>query len=263
VKDSLAVRWVLWKFFEYPNPKWFINEGQLQPHYRNALKYLADQKREGGIGDYYEFGVSRGSSMLLMYEALVDAGLDDVRLFGFDSFEGLPPDDEGFWKKGDFLAEIDDVLKRFSDNHIDLDRVNLIKGFYSDSLTNELVDEHKMEKASVIMIDCDMYSSTIEALEFCEPLIKDDVIMIFDDWNPLAKQNMGEKRAFDEFLEKYPHFTAEEIGKYHYRPGDMNGKVFKITRKADAKAPAASTLQQVGLFLCALLEIAEPAVCAI
>ncbi|WP_372794422.1 TylF/MycF/NovP-related O-methyltransferase [Pontiella sp.] len=218
--------------FSHPNPRWFINERQLQPHYVNALRYLSEKYGPENVGDYYEFGVSRGSSMLLMYQETVKAGLDHVRLFGFDSFEGLPADNEGWWTEGDFCANIDDVRKRFANNKVDLSRINLVKGFYSDSLTDQLKTDLNMGKAGIIMIDCDMYSSTAEALEFCEPLIQDEVIMIFDDWNPLAQQNMGEKRAFDEFLAKYRHFKAEEIGTYHYHPGDLHGKVFNITRQA-------------------------------
>lgn len=231
-KNCYPVRWVAWKFFQHPNPKWYINERQLKPHYRDALRYLSSKPGNIQAGDYLEFGVCHGSSMLLMYEALQEESMDQMRLFGFDSFEGLPEDDEGHWTKGSFSANENDVLKRFSENNVDLGRVHLIKGFYSDTLNDELLAKHDLKKAGVIMIDCDMYTSTIEALEFCEPLIQDEVVMVFDDWNPLAQENKGEKRAFDEFLEKYSHFNAEEIGNYSYRPGDLHGKVFKISRAA-------------------------------
>ncbi len=231
-KNSHFAKWMAWKFFRYPNPKWYINERELKPHFRDALRYLVSKSENSQTGDYLEFGVCRGSSMLLMYEALQEANLGQVRLFGFDSFEGLPADEEGQWTAGSFSANVNDVLQRFSEKNVDMARVNLIKGFYNDTLNNELVAKHKLIKAGVIMIDCDLYSSTIEALEFCEPLIQDEVIMVFDDWNPLAKENKGEKRAFDEFLEKYTHFDAEEIGNYSYRPGDLNGKVFKVSRTA-------------------------------
>ncbi|MEE9367880.1 MAG: TylF/MycF/NovP-related O-methyltransferase [Pontiella sp.] len=231
---SYPVRWLKWKFMGYPDPRWFINEKELRPHYRQALAYLAEKLGTDNVGDYLEFGVCRGSSMIVMHQELQEAGLDHIRLFGFDSFEGLPEDDESEWEEGSFSAHIDWVSQRLADNHIDLDRVNLVKGFYSDSLTDDLVAKHNLSKAGVIMIDCDLYSSTVESLDFCEPLIQDEVIMIFDDWNPLAKQNKGEKRAFDEFLEKNKHFTAEETGNYDYYPGDQNGKVFKVSRVSSA-----------------------------
>lgn len=231
-RHSYAVKWVKWKFLGYPNPKWFINERQLRPHLRKALHFLEKKVGKENIGDYFEFGVSRGSSLLLIYEELCRAGFSHVRLFGFDSFEGLPPDVEGVWNAGDFATEYGVVVKRLDENKVDWSRISLIKGFYSDSLTKTLAESQKMKKASVIMIDCDMYSSTKEALDFCEPLIQDDAVIIFDDWNPLAKQNKGEKRAFDEFLARNAQFTAKERGNYHYNPGDFHGKVFHVSRAA-------------------------------
>jgi O-methyltransferase len=71
-----------------------------------------------------------------------------------------------------------------------------------------------------------MYRSTREALEFCAPLIVDEALIVFDDWNPLAAQNMGEKRAFDEFLNEHPRLRARDYG-VSYAP---NAKAFLVTR---------------------------------
>ena len=80
------------------------------------------------------------------------------------------------------------------------------------------------------MVDCDLYSSAKEALTFCGPLLTDPAIIFFDDWNPLAKENKGEKRAFDEFLHENPHVKADELGDYSWKPGDLHGKVFRLSR---------------------------------
>ena len=230
-RSSMWFRWLLWKFLGYPNPKQFINERELQPCYREALRYLQEKVGAENIGDYFEFGVCHGSSIRLIYTELCRAGLDHVRLFGFDSFEGLPADDEGEWAAGSYSADYDTVRKSLDEYGVSWDRVSLIKGFYSDTLTDGLIVEHNMQKASLIMVDCDMYSSSIEALNFCLPLIQDDAVIIFDDWNPLAKKNKGEKRAFDEFLSKNPDITAVESGNYDYNPGDLHGKVFRVSRR--------------------------------
>jgi O-methyltransferase len=54
------------------------------------------------------------------------------------------------------------------------------------------------------MVDCDIYTSARDALAFVEPMIGDYAVMLFDDWHAggLAEQNLGEKRAFDEFLRR-------------------------------------------------------------
>jgi O-methyltransferase len=82
------------------------------------------------------------------------------------------------------------------------------------------------------MIDCDMYSSTKDALNFCTKLIKDEAIIFFDGWNRfnLAEKNLGEKKAFTEFLNENPQFKAEEFGSYSYKLKE-NGKVFKIIKQ--------------------------------
>ncbi len=69
------------------------------------------------------------------------------------------------------------------------------------------------------MIDCDFYSSAKEALNFCGPLIQDEVMIFFDDWDAgigLADRDLGEKAAFDEFLREHPDLSAQEFGTYYH-----------------------------------------------
>jgi hypothetical protein len=113
---------------------------------------------------------------------------------------------------------------------INWDRVILEKGWFSQTLNSKFIQKHDLHKASLIMVDCDIYSAAHECLQFCGPLIKDYTVIFFDDWNPLAKQNKGEKRAFDEFLHANPNFTAEEFGEYSYSNNDLSGKVFIVSR---------------------------------
>ncbi|HSK40334.1 MAG TPA: hypothetical protein VK943_11260, partial [Arenibaculum sp.] len=89
---------------------------------------------------------------------------------------------------------------------VDWARTYLVKGWFDDTLTPELIRTHGIERASVIMVDCVIYSSTRTVLRFCEPLIKGSAIIVFDDWNAygLADDGMGERRAFEEFLADHP-----------------------------------------------------------
>ncbi len=230
------LRWTRWKLsshpWGYPLPSGgLVNELELRPHYRKALCDLQKRLGADGIGDYVEFGVYRGSSLLLMYDELLRAGLSKVRLFGFDSFAGLPRDDEGFWKEGEFCADYDLVVRSLNRRGVDWGRVTLVKGFFTDTLTDALKAKQALDRVSLIMIDCDLYSAAKEALDFCGPLIRNEAVIFFDDWNPLAKDNKGEKRAFDEFLQENPWFKAEAVGEYSsFTPGDFNGKVFRVCR---------------------------------
>jgi hypothetical protein len=58
-------------------------------------------------------------------------------------------------------------------NSHQLSWVFLIQGWFSETLNDALVCRYKMTKASVIMVDCDMYLSAKEALTFCGPRIQD------------------------------------------------------------------------------------------
>lgn len=211
-----------------------ISTEELEPHYNKACATLKKNIGNDAIGDYLEFGVCYGTSLYCMHQVLAKNGLDHVRLFGFDSFEGLPEyaplEDEGVWKAGEFYSNYKTTYKTLDEKGVDWKKTFLIKGWYSDSLTKELVQKYKIKKASLVMIDCDMYSSAKEALNFSAPLIIDQTVIFFDDWNSndLAQKNMGEKKAFDEFLTENPNLTSKEIGTYNYN-GYPNGKIFLVT----------------------------------
>jgi predicted O-methyltransferase YrrM len=208
-----------------------VDEAILEDTYRQALRLLASKASADEIGDYLEFGVYVGTSLLCMHRASRAVGMESIRLFGFDSFQGLPEaaavEDGGLWQPGWYRAELETVREHLNRNGIDWARTTLVPGWFEDTLQPEVAKQHAIRKASVIMIDCDIYSSACTALGFCAPLIRDCAVIVFDDWNPggLASKEMGEARAFKEFLAVNPSLTAEEI--------DLRvGRVFLVTRTA-------------------------------
>ncbi len=192
----------------------------LKAKQQEALLYLIGELGADNIGDYLEFGVFSGTSLSCMFKVVKDLNLAPVRLFGFDSFEGMPDiaavEDEGAWYPGQFKFSIEFTKGILTRRGIDWNRVFLTKGWFCDTLKPELRDRYSIKKASVIMVDCDLYSSTVEVLKFCEPLIQDQAILFFDDWNSysLAEKDLGEKKAFDEFLQVNPQFTVKDFGRY-------------------------------------------------
>jgi hypothetical protein len=192
----------------------------LKQKQREALQYLVNQSGVENLGDYLEFGVFSGTSIRCMYQVSQELGLEQMRLFGFDSFEGMPnvaaTEDEGTWTPGQFKFGIEFTKGILTAKGIDWNRVFLIKGWFSDTLTPALREQYQIKKASILMVDCDLYSSTVDVLAFCEPLIGDEAVIFFDDWhsNNLAEKNLGEKKAFHEFLQAHPHFTVREFGTY-------------------------------------------------
>ena len=114
---------------------------------RRALAHLSESAPP--VGDYLEFGVFRGDSLICMDRARREAGLS-FRLFGFDSFEGLPelaPEDQG-WTSGSFRSNYGSTRRRLTKNGIDWSRTVLVKGWYDETLTPELRAQHELVKAS-------------------------------------------------------------------------------------------------------------------
>lgn len=195
-----------------------VPEEDLRDAYRRVLGELIERHGEEALGDYLEFGVYAGSSLACMDGVLKELGLTGVRLFGFGSFEGLPAeashDDGGHWRPRMYRSDLGATRSYLDRRGVDWGRVKLVKGWFDEVLTPDLVARHGIERASVIMVDCDIYSSAKVALRFCAPLIEDDAVVFFDDWTALAERDLGEKRAFDEFLAEHPHLRATEIESY-------------------------------------------------
>jgi hypothetical protein len=190
--------------------------------YQEALGMVVDQRNGQELGDYLEFGVYQGSAMTCMYRAATSMNLNKMRFVGFDSFEGMPEqsnhEDENVWNSGDFYSSLANTKVYLSKNGVDMSRVGLVKGWFDDTCNSTTVQQQNIRKVAVINIDCDIYSSTKTALEFCQPFIQDDVVIFFDDWNSydLAEKGLGERKAFEEFLAVNTQFSARELKNLSY-----------------------------------------------
>lgn len=208
-----------------------VPEADLAECQANAVAHLLRRDPAHEWGDYVEFGVFQGHSLGIAYRTLTRLGLlERVRLFGFDSFEGYPAeaaDEPNGYRPGDDRAEIHVAQRRLSRQGIDWGRVQLVKGWFRDSLTPAFRQAARMERVSIVNFDCDLYSSTAEALEFVAPLVGRSAIFLFDDWGPegLAADIVDQKRAFVEYLEAEPDIYAEQLPGY-----SAESLVFCITR---------------------------------
>merc|ERR1719277_1861501 len=107
-------------------------------------------------------------------------------LWGFDSFEGLPDtaDDvkQQAFTPGLFRAT--KTQKQIEDTLGGPERISLIKGWFSDSLTPDLHKQRKMKPAAYIDIDSDLYISSFQALDwmFSSNLVQPGTYIGYDDW---------------------------------------------------------------------------------
>jgi len=154
--------------------------------------------------DYLEFGVARGTSMIMAYHLSKKYGLNDGRFFAFDSFKGLPNSEKEVFTKGD-MAYPQDEFKLFCEKAgVDVSKISIVPGYYENSLKDEVIEEYELgSRPCLVHIDCDLYTSTKEVLGFLDKFIPEKSVIIFDDWfnfEHLADQeNHGERRAFSEW----------------------------------------------------------------
>lgn len=150
-----------------------------------------------------EFGVSSGNSTRELRNAF---GND--KIYGFDSWQGLPEDDPHGWgsfKKGAYAAAKPIVLEQ----HFN---VEFIDGWFKDTLP-DFVKKHP-EPAKFINIDCDLYSSTKDVFDFV--IVQPGTVIYFDEYKEYAGWEGREFKAFMEFIERtgydYDYILRTEAG---------------------------------------------------
>lgn len=171
----------------------------------------------GITGDYLEFGCAFGHSMADAFHIARCYPLDTMRFHAFDSFHGLPEpsglDADSFspYQKGQYACDLDQYRLNLQTWDVDLHRVTITTGWYADALAESLKSQLNLKRAAVVLIDCDLYESTVPVLKFITNLIQDGTVLIFDDWFSYRGRNdRGEARAFREWLADNPHITANE-----------------------------------------------------
>jgi Macrocin-O-methyltransferase (TylF) len=199
----------------------------------------------GDVATYLEFGVYVGTSMTCMYRAAERRRLSKFRFVGFDSFQGMPPEapdtDDKRFRPGDLHAGLETTRANLARNRVPIDRIELVPGWFEETLTAGTRERLGLRRADVVMMDCVLSSSTRLALDFAEPLIHDRTVIIFDDWNSLdlGDNGLGEAQAFAGWLAAHPDLSAEPIEELQYT---RDARGFLVTRSARTdQAPSGPT----------------------
>jgi O-methyltransferase len=170
------------------------------------IHFLMDLRRRQATphGDIVECGVWKGGMALALTRIF---GTD--RSYGFfDSFEGLPPpnsndgQDAHFWTSHPEhpryfencraeVKEFKNLLQSLRPKHHD---INVVKGWFSDSLVSGLPDE-----VAFAHVDCDWYDSVYLCLEHLWPRMTAGGIILIDDYYDWE----GCRRAVHDFLSRH------------------------------------------------------------
>ena len=175
-------------------------------------------------GSYLEFGVFTGSSfnfaMKVNKKIEKIFGKSNCEFIGFDSFVGfgqIKKEDENP-RFQDHIFSVDEkkVLKNI-EKCAKGQKMRIVKGFYQDTLKDKTTLDLKIDKARVVMIDCDLKESARLALEFIKPSIQEGTIILFDDYVYFkGDKNKGEYGAFNDFRKKYPEILFRRILDYGF-----------------------------------------------
>lgn len=180
--------------------------------------------------DIYEFGTFSGGSLRNIVACLKQKNASINNINGFDSLVGLPkelkdPKNQSVWCEHaysvkDCIADGVDMTVEQYKNYVKLPKVdnynqfNMYKGFYEHVLVDELVQKEGLKPAIFINVDCDIYTSTLECLDFMfrnKLYINGKTVIRYDDWGMLYEHgscyedefNAGEARAHKELCDKY------------------------------------------------------------
>jgi hypothetical protein len=173
-------------------------------------------------GDIAEFGTMTGATAFVLAREMTKAAymypVSDPRgrpkkLYLFDSFQGLPDSDaspdigsphvmDGTWSAGTCKGISKEELGKKCGKLLSVERVIVCDGWFKDTLT-KLEDNVRF---SLMHIDCDLYQSTMDVLDFSfrKGIVEEGAAIFFDDWNSnKASPKYGERKAWAEVVERF------------------------------------------------------------
>ena len=180
----------------------------------NNIHFCVEDILKNNIeGDLIETGVWRGGATILMKGILKANNNTNRKVFVADSFEGLPPPDAKYPADArdslhtiKFLAvsreQVESNFKRY--DLLD-DNVIFIKGFFENSLPKAPID-----KLSILRLDGDMYSSTIQVFELLYDKLSIGGYLIIDDYslpgcNKAVKDFRAQRNITEEIIDIDPY----------------------------------------------------------
>jgi predicted O-methyltransferase YrrM len=152
-------------------------------HPHATLEYALSLAPVGGMA--LEFGVYTGTTLKII--ATVRQG---GRVYGFDSFEGLP----GHWRAG-FAAG-----KFAAETVPDVPGAELVVGWFDEVLPGFM--ENHPGPVDFVHIDADLYSSAATVLTLVGPRLREGSVVVFDEFFNYPGWREHEYRAWTEYVER-------------------------------------------------------------
>jgi predicted O-methyltransferase YrrM len=163
-----------------------MGEAMVLPDRLALLRFALSRAPQDGL--VMEFGVEKGASLRCLAEALGKVGRE---VHGFDSFQGLPEDWSGTREARGAFDRAGRLPKVPANAHLHV-------GWFDDTLPQFLAAHP--QRAGLIHVDCDIYSSTVTVLRELRPRIGPGTVIVFDEYYNYPGWRAHEYKAFAEFL---------------------------------------------------------------
>lgn len=174
---------------------WYQPTWEYNRRYR-LYEAVSEQERLSNIPiDYFEFGVCGGHSFSWWLRHNQNS---DSRFFGFDTFAGLP-ESFGPFEKGSMAVALESLP-------ITDTRARFYKGLFQETLI-PFLEQYKSTRKKLIHLDADLFSATLFTLTQLYRFLKEDDILLFDEF-AVPKH---EFRAFQVFADSF-YVKYEVIG---------------------------------------------------
>jgi hypothetical protein len=156
---------------------------QAFPHAHDTLEHALSLAPRGGMA--LEFGVWTGTTL-----KIISTDREGQKVFGFDSFEGLPEDWRSGFPAGHFTV----------DGLPDVPGAELVVGWFDDTLPGFLA-EHP-GPVDFLHVDGDLYSSAKTVLSLVGPRLREGSVVLFDEFFNFPGWQQHEYRAWMEYVEQ-------------------------------------------------------------
>jgi hypothetical protein len=173
-------------------------------------------------GDYLEFGVFEGTSLIAAFEndrRFRTPEMPGRAFWGFDSFEGFKyfteRDQHPFFKEGEFVSSYDQTRQRVEQHFKGRAEWHLVKGYFEETIQTKTAADFDIRKISVALIDCDLGTPALLALNFMAPALQNGTVLILYDYFAYrGSQTTGVAGAFHQFQAGHPQLIFRRLFDY-------------------------------------------------
>lgn len=181
-------------------------------------------------GDYLEFGVARGSTMKMAINSSRVRGIDGMKFYGVDTFEGFP---ETIGPETNFKTYRNIVGSRvFTINTLEkklgfrsVRDLRFLKLNMENGDLSTLRDFADLSNLAIVHLDMDYFVPTYNALMEIRDGLKIGSILMFDNFFFFSGSDlMGERKALSNFQSSNPNLIISEYFSYGW-----HGKAFIVS----------------------------------